>query len=327
MKKILILATLMCVATTISFGQTSGIAQKVNSPYITAKSGVNVTITVVKEKIEKGPYAKFAQQLLGATAPLSNRESYSITAASISGFTEGDPSNIYTLSDPKSLPIEAVGVDLNLSTEGSKVPASGVASESTNAPIFSDLSITPIVYAPNGSVSIDRTGTREKSVEEMAIEAANTIFTLRKRRFDLITGENSDNVFGAGLAAAIEEMNRLESEYIALFVGKKSTQTREYTFDVLPKSGQNNYVVCRFTKSGGVVDSGDVSGEPILLVVTPEGGVKQPAATKGTATKGAVTYRVADMADCKLLNSSELLVSKRLPILQFGATIDVLTTK
>lgn len=322
MKK-LVLNAFMVVALvascTVVSAQTSGAVQRVNAPYILPQSGVRVTLKVAYEKIEKGPYARFAQQYLGVNAPLSDKVSYTIVSGSLSGFTEGDASNVYMVSDTKAVPLEVVGMEMEFDN-APKAPATNIVSD-INAPLFSDLSITPIVYQTG---SVDRMATKEKSIEEMALDAANTIFTLRKRRFDLITGESSENAFGAGLGAAIDEMKRIENEYLALFTGKKRVEVKEYVFDVVPKAAQNNYVVCRFTKENGIVDATDMSGEPILVVVTPEGNVKPVGGKPVAASKGSVTYRIADMANCKLFNSQDLLESKRLPILQYGATVDVM---
>lgn len=329
MRKTVLNICLVAVLMSASVGvaaQGVGAVGKVNVPYIVPKSGVKVTLNVACEQIKKGPYAKFAQQLLGVNAPLNDKTTYEIVSASLSGFTEGDVSSIYTISDAKAAPLEVVGLEV----EYDNAPKASVPTtkDGVNNPVFSDLSITPIVYQSSTSLSSDRTSTREKSVEEMASDAANTIFTLRKRRFDLVTGESSEGAFGAGLSAAIEEMKRIEDEYLSLFVGKKSVVVKEFQFDVVPTVGQSNYVVCRYTKDGGVIDATDVSGEPILLVVNPEGTVRPSVDKKSTtAVRGAITYRVADMANCKLLNSQTLIDSKRLPILQYGATIEVLPSR
>ena len=294
-------------------------AYKMNVPYVMPKTAVKVTVTVQKEEIKKGPYAKFAQQYLGVDAPLNDKTVYTVVGAELNACNEADPSDIYILSDPAAVPVEWAGKRIEAADAPRPLPKRPGKERTNNMP-FEDMGIDPIVY------SVDRTSPREKSLEEMAASAANTIFTLRKRRFDLITGETGENVFGEGLKAAIAEMNRLENEYLALFLGNKKTTTRVYEFDVVPQSGQNNYVPCRFSAASGIVDAGDVSGEPLLLTVTPEGGVKEQPADSKTAVKGAVThYRIADMAACKLFYNNELLNSKRLPIYQFGATVTVVT--
>lgn len=68
----------------------------------------------------------------------------------------------------------------------------------------------------------------------MAQDAANAIFSLRRHRIDLVTGEAGENVFGAGLKAALEEIDRLEQEYLSLFLGKQFRQRIVREFSVVP---------------------------------------------------------------------------------------------
>lgn len=316
----LILTSLLSIPS-VATAQTNGIVQRVNVPYVLPQSGIKVTLKVAHEKIEKGPYAKYAQQLLGVVAPLSDRSSYEITSGILNSYSEGDVSNIYMISDTKATPLEVVGMEFEF--DNAENTTFNKEYSKSNTPTFYDLSITPIVYQ---SISADKSSSREKSLDDMAYDAANTIFTLRKRRFDLITGESSDNAFGAGLGAAIEEMKRIEEEYVALFVGKKTIIVKEFVFDVIPEKNKENYVVCRFTKDMGIVDAMDVSGEPILLTVTPENRVKERASEQNK-NKNVITYRAADMAECKLFNSQSLLEVRRLPIFQFGTDIQVVPSK
>lgn len=314
----LLVLGLTVIVPSVSMAQISGKVEKVNIPYILPQTGIKVVLKVAHEKIEKGPYAKYSQQFLGVVAPLSDRESYTILSGSLSTYTEGDVSNIYVVSDATVTSLDVEGEDIKTENETKEYSKTA----QINLPSFSDLSISPIV-------SVDKVTVSEKSVDEMARDAANTIFTLRKRRFDLITGESSENAFGAGLGAAIDEMKRIEDEYLSLFVGKKTTIIKDYIFDVVPKDGEANYVVCRFTKNIGIVDAMDVSGEPILLVVTPEGNVKEETVDYGKkVVKTVATLRVADMSTCKLFdNSLRLLETRRLPVLQFGAAIEVVSVK
>lgn len=47
-------------------------------------------------------------------------------------------------------------------------------------------------------VSVDRLSLVEKSPESMAQDAANAIFSLRRHRIDLVTGEAGENVVRRG---------------------------------------------------------------------------------------------------------------------------------
>ena len=70
----------------------------------------------------------------------------------------------------------------------------------------------------------------ETDLQTAARNAAAAIFSLRKHRLDLISGEAGENVFGAGLPVALERLDRLEQEYLELFLGRRvvTTETRRF---------------------------------------------------------------------------------------------------
>ncbi len=314
MKRVFMIFAMAALSLSATTAMAQTAAYKGSLAYFTPQSAIKVTIVVEHEELKRGPYAKFSQQYLGVTTPLSDKSFYRVVSASLEGFNQSEPSSIAILKGESP-----VGVMADVQGQGgvSSLPtqAKGVAMDGA----FLDMGINPIVYSAASSLSSDRTSMREKSVEEMAQDAASTIFTLRKRRFDLITGELGEGAFGAGLGAAIDEMARIESEYVSLFVGKKSTTTKSYEFFIVPQAGQSSYEVCKFSDLDGINDS---ASESIMLTVTAEGKVTQPPFTEKKASEMGVFYRVADMADCRLTISGELLDVKRLPVYQNGALLE-----
>lgn len=249
-------------------------------PYTTVK----VYLTVDKETVRTGPYARYAQKYLGVAAPLADKVSYVLKEARLD-YTDPERTGSHVAIQP---PREVLSSHVD---GGSEFPKA-----------------TP-----------DRMSSIDKTTEDMAREAAATIYTLRKRRFDLVTGEAGENVFGAGMKAAIEEMSRLENEYLSLFLGKQSTVTTVYECDVIPQTGKTNYIACRFSPASGIVPDSDLSAKPIVLAMTPADGVQAPA--KSNDKRASQLYRVANITDCKLSFESTELAHKHLPILQFGQTI------
>lgn len=292
-------------------------AYKGSQAYFTPQTAIKVTVVVEKEVIEKGPYAKYSQQYLGVVAPLSDKNSFRLVSATMSGYNETDPSSIAVLGN--SVPLDVVA---DCSATGGVRSQYKEGYPKTSSSLFTDLSIDPIVYSSASSVQSDRTSIREKSVEQMAMDAANTIFTLRKRRFDLVTGELGENVFGAGMKDAIEEMARIEQEYVSLFVGKRSVEVKSYELYLVPEVGKSDYVVCRFSPTQGVVSNDDSAAEALSLKIVPDGKVRQPAASDKKATTSGVYYRVADIATCNLVFGGEIIEAKRIPVYQYGAMLE-----
>ncbi|MDE7355378.1 MAG: DUF4831 family protein [Rikenellaceae bacterium] len=271
-----------------------GVKQMAN-PVIIPQTTIQVSITVKREHIVKGPYAKYSQKYLGITAPLNDKTSYTITSASLA-YGDLKPLKAGYLSDCADTTV-------------------------INKPLFTEVCLEPIVYAASQGHGDMRTSMREKSLDQMAADAANALFTLRKRRFDLITGEFGENVFGAGLPAALDEISRLEDNYLSLFTGKKSTEVYEVTIDVTPSRELDNIVVCRFSESDGIVDRSDLSGEPVILDMT--------ATTTCTMVdskaqgKNTLYVVVPTLADCKLWHGLKVLAQREIPLPQAGNIIEI----
>lgn len=174
------------------------------------------------------------------------------------------------------------------------------------------------------TLPLNRIDNGASTPEEQASATAAMIFSLRKHRIDLITGETGENVFGAGLASALDEIERLEKAYLAMFYGEESVDTRTERFSVVPVAGEKNYILCRYREGVGLVPVSDLSGEAVVLHVEPSGrtdlGGVVPA---GEKERNRAEFVVADMSECSLLCGARELVSASMPILQFGTRVEV----
>ncbi len=130
------------------------------------------------------------------------------------------------------------------------------------------------------------------------------------------------HVFGAGLPAALKEIDRLEAEYLSLFIGKRYTQRIVRTYSVLP-SDKGTAIVCRFSPTKGVVPDTDLSGRPLVIEMTAEGAGTAGNAARGTvgnAKKGSANlpYRIPSVQIVKLVDGTEELARERIPVFQMG---------
>lgn len=312
-----------------------GMGSKSVEGYTLPRTVVSVTMVIEREVILRGPYAKFASQYLGISgAAMSDKQNYRIIDASLGYYEEPDPAQTYHLDRPvdqQSKAFHWLSVLPQVQPLLADADYAGAAIGNNNP--FTDVSMNPLYGATAaqsglageegfGELPVNRTSSVEKSTEQMAADAAGSIFTLRKRRFDLVTGEIGDNVFGAGLPAAIKEMDRLESEYLALFVGKRYTQRIVKTFSVLP-GDKGTAIVCRFSAGKGVVPDTDLSGRPIVIEMAAEAGAKAGAADGGAGAvkKGAVSvrYRVPAVQIVRLVDGTDELARERIPVFQLGS--------
>lgn len=246
-----------------------------------------VDVTAERDVTLVGPYARYAQKFLGIRAPLNDKTVYAFRDASV-GLLNGD----------EYLQAATPGAD-----------AQRVLSHTVATDEFA-------------RIQPDKTDMLIPSLEDAAREAANTIYSLRKHRQELITGEAGENVFGEGLESALAEIARLEQEYLELFLGKRivTTQTRRYV--VYPKSDKKQHIVCRFSSADGLLPEHDLLGEMVLLQIEPSGFAPAPAAAS-VKDRNVVRCRVAAMATCTVTCGTSEYARTVLPIFEFGRTVNV----
>lgn len=263
--------------------------------YAAPQSVIKIRLTVKKEITRSGPYARYAQRMLGVTAPLADRDAYTIAGATV------------TCENPTG------GKAVTVPRYNTQMPAERSSAVSLTRSDTAFVKVTP-----------DRSQLAGKSQEEMARDAANAIFKLRKQRLDMISGEMGENVFGAGMHNALFEINRLENEYLALFLGKQTVETTVREYSLIPSRDKLNYVVARFSASAGLLPDTDLSGEPVMLALKPESTLTAPPATKGTKSKSgeAVAYRLAEQVQCRVMTGAAELTRNILPLYQFGITVE-----
>lgn len=170
-------------------------------------------------------------------------------------------------------------------------------------------------------VRADRRQSLMPSDEQAAAAAAATIFSLRKHRLELITGEAGENVFGAGLQAALDEIARQEQAHLELFLGKHvvSTSTRRYY--VRPEADKRQYVVCRFNAERGLLPAADLTGNLVVLQIDPAEETPSSIPEASAKELNVGRCRVANDATCTLSVAGESCAEAVLPIFEFGRTI------
>ena len=247
-----------------------------------------VDVTVEHDVTLAGPYARYAQKFLGVRAPLTDKSVYAVKSARVS-----------LLDDEEFL-------------AAPQLPAAAQRSEQLYARAEGEF---PRLQADKNSSTV-------RTLEEAAEEAASTIFSLRRHRLELITGEAGENVFGEGLNAALEEIARQEQLYLELFLGKHVVTTSTSRFVVYPDAGNRQYIVCRFSEGSGLLPENDLSGDIVLLQIEPTGA---SIAVPETSPKesNAVSCRVAAPATCAMICGGREYSRSVLPLFEFGRTVKI----
>ena len=176
--------------------------------------------------------------------------------------------------------------------------------------------VTESVVTAGDKVMVDRLAADELTQEEAAKRAAERIFELRAARQDILLGEYGDGVYGAGLEAALREIERLESEYLKLFYGTRTVTTTTHRYTMPVSADMPNNVIARFNSEEGLLAKDNVAGDIVMVSVTPSE-MSYPASNP----KGTVAYRYANNANVVVSFAQEVLARRVLPIFEFGETV------
>lgn len=309
------------------------------------------TVFVEMERtIEKpGPYARFAGDLLGLNDVIqSESELWSIEGITVKTHEELDPSEYYVIesntlfqTNVLALKKEGLILDLNPGIFYSAENLIGSKEHAINQFHSFDLGSDEYFQLQRDTaykrISVDSTFIRipyavEKKkklpVDQLAERAARRLMEMREGRHLILSGEA--DVFPQS-EAAINEINRLEKEYTELFTGKTLTETRIFSYQIIPGKDMvgKPVILFQFSELTGPVTGTMKGGTPVTVGLIPEQKTKdltiinkqkaQPNAPKFDK----LFYRVPDVVDMKISLGPEILFHSRRLIYQFGEVIQL----
>ncbi len=297
-------------------------------------------VTAVHESFKAGPYAQYAQKYLGLDVKQTSGDTYKIKSIEMAPYIEADPQ---------------ISVAVNL--QGSKVSAAnfltmcsqGIIALSdgyTGKPVqwrFPSLergeefltgaasnidNVTTALYKTSSSVEgmdnvpVMQSQAVEKSLEKKAEETAELIFKLRQKRMEIITGDTDATFSGEAMEATLNEIKRLEQEYLSMFIGKSKFEEQTMVFDVVPngKNKKHIYIAFRISDTQGLLPPSNMQGRPVVVELVEDG---EPIAPSDVAeavlnTKGRVAYRKPVTVLAKVKDGQQVLVQSRVPVYQLG---------
>ena len=304
----------------------------------------------MERTIEKpGPYARFAGDLLGLNNVIqSESELWSIEGITVKTHEELDPSEYYVIESNNlfqtnvlALKKEGLILDLNpgifYSSENLIGPKEHAINQFHSYDLGSDEYFLLQRDTAYKRISVDSTFIRipyivEKKkklpIDQLAERAARRLMEMRDGKHLILSGEA--NVFPQN-DAAINEMNRIEKEYMELFTGKILTESRIFSYQIIPGKEMMGRPVTlfQFSELTGPVTGTINSGIPVTVELIPEQKTKDlTIINKQKAESDApgfdkLYYRVPDVADMKISLGTEVLFHSRRLIYQFGNVIQL----
>lgn len=361
---ILITAALTCLICANAYSQTINRIE----PGETIPSGVVVyslpstslllSVEALCESFVPGPYAEYAKKYLGIEVPQKEFSEYTLKSIKVSPYIEADRNNSFIANLSGFTGKNAPASFLKFSSQGLLVfsdantgqdakwrfpsmanPKDLISSEATENLTSTETTLYRTVKNEQGGydkVAVKQSSVVVKSTEAKAKEAASMILSLREQRLNIITGNTDATFSGDALRAAVEEITRLEEEYMTLFTGVYSHSVQKMDFDIVPResSGEELIIGFRLSNTQGLLPSDDISGRPIAITITPENPDLSPDATgqfisetkslrnsrakHEAATRGSIYYRIPSVCKVKVSDGTQLLLQTRIPIYQKG---------
>ncbi len=304
--------------------------------YALPRTGVRVHVKAMKETFEPGPYASYADQLLGiSNARTSANVKWHITDVKLETFTEPDPDQVYKAMGDAAFLVSLTpeGCLAGINSSGKSTPGDVKTNRYIEKPekddgfSFDHINDTP-VYAEGDSANNFRP-VRVGS-ERKAGEAAERILEARLTRYWMAAGLMDEfHPDGTAYEVSLRELKRIEKQYLSLFEGRTTYQNEKFSFDFIPtSSSERGEVVFRFSEENGVLSASNLSGKPVNVQVdvneSLSGKYGSLAESENpSAGESGVYYRLPVISNVKIVFDTNTIASARIPLAQFGKTAPV----
>ena len=314
-------------------GSPSGASEGV--VYSLPQTGIRVHIKATRERFVNGPFCNYASKMLGIdNAPTTSSDRWNMDEMRLETFSQPDPDQVRKALGQSAQLVSLTqsgilaGINVDVKTQESGIETqSFLTKDLQNRVNFTDLSIWSF-YSPADSTKSFKMVS--KNIDQKAAEAAETIFNLRNSRFALLTNADDEPLpDGKAFEVMRDELAKMEENYLALFIGKSSKQTYDFSFDYIPgEKTAKGEVFFRFSEDRGVLPKADLSGRPIVIEITKDDNLaaKQSALSTSAnpeAGKSGLFYRIPGMSEIRILDGSKQLAGARTSIAQFGTTAPV----
>ena len=307
---------------------------------------IQVDVVVNKVQKIKGPYAEYADQMLGLSqVTLANSTEYELKDISLTSYNEADPAQYYFIHKPhKQKDNKVLEIFLN---DGGIISGAGTISFSKKGSNeqFIDLSDSrvnmPEVANPNvlermdtvvKRISLDSTIIEQKffrktsaakTTEQKAREAAEFILKLDESMYNLINGYQEVNYEKGTMEFMYNQMNTMKQDYLDLFKGITHTSTSTYTFYYIPDKNNLTETLCHFSTAKGILPKNATAGDLIQMqaVSLNKTNALKPETDKllqAQRDAHGLYYRIPDKANIALKVGGQVKIETQFVINQFG---------
>jgi len=283
--------------------------------YALPRTGIRVLVEARKTTLIPGPFAMFAEPLLGIKDVILQPQTvWEMKKISLEIFTEPDPNQVFKTN---TLIIPLIQLTSNGCLAGFNSPNLG---NQDKKPIFNSLVTngnTPSTSFENSvwlSTSSGRT-----PIEQRAAEASAQVLKSKATRFDIVAGLLDErHPDGKAYEESLDELRKTEKELLELYTGRQKSQDYTFNYVYIPVAKSvKGEVIFRFDENLGFLAKNDFSGKPVMIDVEAE---ELPSGSSAAATPAnpGLFYRQPGVGNVKLTKELTVIATARLAIAQFG---------
>ena len=282
--------------------------------YFLPRTILKVEVEATRTIKKKGPYAAEARRYLGTSAAIQqNEEVWTINEIRVILDSEPDVGNQYKIfaskkSDAILLSLTETGIlrgiNLPFSSETKEEQQSSTTGEKDKK---KERVISPL-FVSNYMI--------KEEYDSLKKSGAATVFdqinTLRETRMNILSQSNEVLHDGSAVKAYLTEIDKKESELMALFNGREQREIVEKTFIVYPDRDMVNQGIFYFSDKQGFSDSGEV------IKITLKKRVVSVKALTVDKKKPGFAYRIPALADAEITGDNKLFWKGEFSVAQLG---------
>jgi hypothetical protein len=304
-------------------------------------------IKLVMEEINRtpGPFAAYTVKYLGTDNYIHNKEKYyHLLAVKVTPEPMADPDEVFYVAFPQKSSKNARPTEFQLDKYSGLV-SFGTKQAVKKGETAPDHPSQLFVYSNTGEnenfkmaasysraqkldtlvrkITIDtvtvhrflfRTSWVDLSDEDRANDAAQEIQKIRKSRYNLLTGYQEVN-YGDGIKYMDAELQKLENQYLMLFLGKETKKVVIRSFEFDPQKDHLSEQLLQFVNKSG-------SRENITVQVNPVNKMNKIATANNSAID-ALFYRVPVKAAVQVQSGGTVFYSDIFDLPQLGTITTV----
>ena len=288
--------------------------------YFLPKTYIEVRFDLERETYEPGEFSQYAQSELGITNKGDRpTERWRITRCTVDAAGVPDKDKAFFIKYKPKYTAPLVTLTDDGIIRGINVELEDIEEEAFTPTVRSDKAGRIEAYMTEEMLMASSTARKAKLV-------AREIFEIRESRNLLLRGEAEtmpgDN---ESLKLIMAKLDEQEKALLAPFVGTTTVTTKQVVLHVNPAAGEDGAVIRRFSERFGLVDSDDLSGDPIYIHVKDLETVPVDPLLGNTVNNRndkveGVVYNVPGKAEVSVMLGGKPLAEATLPVSQFGGT-------